>query len=49
MQELITNPYILASLVYLLALLGVGYYKSPDGKVVYGKWEHGHFSEKRKM
>ena len=28
MQELITNPYILASLVYLLALLGVGYYKS---------------------
>ena len=28
MQELITNPYILATLVYLLALIGVGYYKS---------------------
>ncbi len=28
MQEMMTNPYILASLVYLLALLGVGYYKS---------------------
>ena len=28
MQELITNPFIMASLVYLLALLGVGYYKS---------------------
>ena len=28
MQELLTNPYILASLVYLLALIGVGYYKS---------------------
>ena len=28
MQELFTNPFIIASLVYLLALLGVGYYKS---------------------
>lgn len=28
MQALLTNPYILATLVYLLALIGVGYYKS---------------------
>ena len=28
MSELLTNPYILAILVYLLALIGVGYYKS---------------------
>ena len=28
MQELITNPYIVASLIYLFALIGVGYYKS---------------------
>ena len=28
MQSLFTNPYIIATLVYLLALIGVGYYKS---------------------
>lgn len=28
MQELITNPFILVSLIYLLGLLGLGYYKS---------------------
>ena len=28
---------------------GVGYYKDKDGAVVYGKWDHGHFAEKRKM
>ena len=28
MESLLTNPYIIATLVYLVALIGVGYYKS---------------------
>ena len=32
MESLFTNPYILATILYLLALIGVGYYKSRSVK-----------------